>query len=675
MIRASQLEQAAGQLDGFAGRLATAAESFAAIQQQAMEHASSLAGGWGGPLPSVVDTAAANYISQIDGGPISDAAPVVRRWAAAARELAASARTLEQRRAHTVNELVHTTPASIGTGPEADALAAAQRQSLSADISSIDRQLDQLHQDWTRTCSSYAGIVDGYTAAIRVQAAASALTEFAAASPGSFEWFDPTAMAGWLATLTKEQLAALFADEDIAEGWWASLSEDQRIAFVASQLDGIDGVIGEVVEEWKGELDSDGLRALYTAVAMAKAGIDPALWDPTKGFAANEETVHAVYDYYASLYLSDPDKFWWAGMASMIGPSFVAGMADLSDTGAMLDVIERLAEAGGHLPGIPGSIGDVADLSAEELAEELKFYEVTLLLMQKEIFLDMAVAHEAYLDGGMDAIERLYADDPYFRGAEAVAAWQRIDEGAATGNTELVAEGNRDLLFREQRNVIDDDYRAMSARPVTGEVFTYVFTAVGAPSIPGAESFSEVFPINAEVRGGTDDGFFGPIRDALLPVEAEVAVGTATPLPDGNVADFDDRWALIEQDTLPAYVDLVENHPEQAAEILSTPVADRVEEWRIVHRIDDIATNWEPYVDVDVRPDGSVFSVIGDGASALWDWANGGDDAGPAAPVEVPTGTTTTTTPTPTTVPPPSVDPAPQPSPEPGPPTGTIPGG
>ena len=161
MIRASQLEQAAAQLDGFAGRLATAAESFAAIQQQAMEHASSLAGGWGGPLPSVVDTAAANYISQIDGGPISDAAPVVRRWAAAARELAASARTLEQRRARTVNELVHTTPASIGTGPEADALAAAQRQSLSADISSIDRQLDELHQDWTRTCSSYAGIVDG----------------------------------------------------------------------------------------------------------------------------------------------------------------------------------------------------------------------------------------------------------------------------------------------------------------------------------------------------------------------------------------------------------------------------------------------------------------------------------------------------------------------------------
>ena len=188
-----------------------------------------------------------------------------------------SARTLEQRRARTVNELVHTTPASIGTGPEADALAAAQRQSLSADISSIDRQLDQLHQDWTRTCSSYAGIVDGHTAAIACkrqhQRSRSSPPLLPDRSSGSIRrrW-----QVGWPPS-PRSNSPPLFGDKDIAEGWWASLSEDQRIAFVAGQLDGIDGVIGEVVEQWKGELDSDGLRALYTAVAMAKAGIDPAL--------------------------------------------------------------------------------------------------------------------------------------------------------------------------------------------------------------------------------------------------------------------------------------------------------------------------------------------------------------------------------------------------------------
>jgi hypothetical protein len=383
--------------------------------------------------------------------------------------------------------------------------------------------------------------------------------------------------------------------------------------------------------------------------------------------------VYAVYDYYSSLYLSDPERFWWAGMASMIGPSFVAGMTDLSDAGAILEVIERLAAAGRTLPGIPGMASDVASLSADELEVELEFYEVTLLMMQREIFRDMAVAHEAYLDGGIDTIERLYADDPYGRGAEAVDAWRRIDQGAASGDSELVAAGSRQLLLREQKYVIDDDYRMMLERPVTGEVFTYVFTAVGAPSIPGASGYAEVFPINAEVRASTDGGLGGWLRDALLPVEVQAAVGTATPLPDGNVANFEDRWTLIEEDTLPAYVELVEEHPEEATSILSTPVADRVDEWRIVHRIDNIATNWEPYVDVDVQADGSVFSVVGDGVSSAWDWAFGGNDGGDAGPVDVPTGTTTTTT---TTVPTPPPDEAVTPPPdssEQGPPSGTVP--
>ena len=245
--------------------------------------------------------------------------------------------------------------------------------------------------------------------------------------------------------------------------------------------------------------------------------------------------------------------------------------------------------------------------------------------------------------------------------------------GAATGNTELVAEGNRDLLFREQRNVIDDDYRAMSARPVTGDVFTYVFTAVGDPSIPGAESFSEVFPINAEVRGGTDDGFLDRYATRCCPR------GRGRRWHRYAVARRERRelrrsLGAHRAGHVPPYVDLVENHPQQAADTLSTPVADRVEEWRIVHRIDDIATNWEPYVDVDVRPDGSVFSVIGDGASTVWDWATGVGDAGPTAPVEVPTGTTTTTTPTPTCRHRLRRS-SRNPSRKPGPPTGTIPGG
>jgi hypothetical protein len=154
VIRASQLDQAAAQLDGLAAQLGGAAERFAALQLSASEHAASLSASWGGPLPGAVDTAVASYVSQVDGRPAGDAVPVVHQWAAAARGFAVSARTLEQRRARTVNELVHTSAASVGVGPEADALAAERRSAPSADLSSIDRQVEELHQEWTRACSS-----------------------------------------------------------------------------------------------------------------------------------------------------------------------------------------------------------------------------------------------------------------------------------------------------------------------------------------------------------------------------------------------------------------------------------------------------------------------------------------------------------------------------------------
>ena len=461
MISASQLARAAAQLDGLAGRLSGAAEHLARVHQQASEHAASLRTAWDGPLPAAVTAGASNYITQVDGHPAADAVPAVQQWAASAREHADALLTIEMRRSRTAYELAHTTPASIGIGPEAEELAADRRRALSSELSAIDREVEQLHEDWTRTCTTYAGTIDSFSAALRAQAAVSAVSEFAAASPGSFAWLDPTAMAAFLASLSASELAALFGDAEVVQDWWDSLSDEERIAFVAARPGGFTGALDEVVESWKDGLDADGLRALYTAVAMAKAGIDPATWDPTQGFAANQANVYAVYDYYSSLYLSDPEKFWWAGMASMIGPSFVAGMTDLSDAGTISEVIARLAAMGSTMPGIPGSISGLTSLSAAELEEELEFYEVTLLQMQKEIFLDMAVAHEAYLDGGMDTIERLYADDPYGHGSDAITAWRRIDEGAASGDTDMVAGGNRDLLLpravaRHQRRLPDD---------------------------------------------------------------------------------------------------------------------------------------------------------------------------------------------------------------------------
>jgi hypothetical protein len=82
----------------------------------------------------------------------------------------------------------------------------------------------------------------------------------------------------------------------------------------------------------------------------------------------------------------------------------------------------------------------------------------------------------------------------------------------------------------------------------------------------------------------------------LKPVPSMVHVEVETPLPDGNIADFDTRWNLIQKDTLPAYQHLINDDPERAREIIGSDVHDRIEEGRLVHRVDDItedlATDW-----------------------------------------------------------------------------------
>ena len=78
-------------------------------------------------------------------------------------------------------------------------------------------------------------------------------------------------------------------------------------------------------------------------------------------------------------------------------------------------------------------------------------------------------------------------------------------------------------------------------------------------------------------------------------------VEVRTPLPDGNIADFDTRWELITQDTLPAYQQLITNDPAYAREVIGSSIHDRIEMERLDDRIDDIildlATDWDVGVD------------------------------------------------------------------------------
>jgi hypothetical protein len=325
------------------------------------------------------------------------------------------------------------------------------------------------------------------------------------------------------------------------------------------------------------------LRDYWLNVALNNAGIDMSQWDPSRGADELRPIIEDVYTYYANLYLDNP-HLQWAGMAAMIGPSFAAGFYDLAK-------FRELAQALEGKPGVPAYLQALAHASDAEL----RYFETTFLRMQQEIFIDQAVMHEAYRNGGLDAVRELY--DAGAIDSRMMDAWTQIDEGRRTGDMDLLATGNTALLLREQRDIIDPYYQQMyNHHGPVGQAFTYLMTAVGEPSIPGAQSFADWKPlvVTTDVGVGPDSvfGFDNPVEGDL---------NIRTPLPDGNLANFDDRWTYITNDTLPAYQELLRTDPQAVTDIVSGDVSGRIDDYRIHNRLDSLlehyVTDWG--VDVD----------------------------------------------------------------------------
>jgi len=222
------------------------------------------------------------------------------------------------------------------------------------------------------------------------------------------------------------------------------------------------------------------------------------------------------------------------------------------------------------LPGLPTPVSPLARMSDQEL----RFYETTLLQMHREIFQDEAVMHEAYLANGMRGIGELreagIIDD------QTEQAWATIDRGVREGNRGMIASGNTRLLYREQHDIIQDDYARLYNHPGTGRAFTYMMTTVGEPSIPGAKTFAQYSPVTVTVQSP------GPRNLPIIgdnPLQGTVTV--QTPFPRGNVAIFDDRWTYLLKDSVPAYQNLLEHDPGRVRQIISTDVGERIEQYRL----------------------------------------------------------------------------------------------
>jgi hypothetical protein len=290
------------------------------------------------------------------------------------------------------------------------------------------------------------------------------------------------------------------------------------------------------------------LRRYWLERAYESAGIDASHWDPALGVEPNRRTIGRVYDYYGRLYERHA-RLEWAGLAKLIGPSFYAGFLDLGffpdTTRRVLRWFERLIGAGRRGTPLPD--------------EALRFFEVTFLTMQRKIFEDQALMHEAYLSRGLGAIHELRAAGMIDEAT--VRAWEQIDGG----DPPRVQDGNRTLLFREQHDIIERYYAKMRGyEPPQGLAFTYLLTLAGSPALPGAKSYAAVFPFMLPPSGG--------------------AVVLTTPFPAGNIAVFENRWDLIVEDTLPAYRKLLED-PTGTLALVARPIEERVGRFRLIRRL------------------------------------------------------------------------------------------
>ncbi|PYY51780.1 hypothetical protein [Curtobacterium sp. MCBD17_023] len=316
------------------------------------------------------------------------------------------------------------------------------------------------------------------------------------------------------------------------------------------------------------------LQRMYVSRAAEKVGIDMATWDTGRGAQALLGQVTGSYQYYAQLYLDNPD-FTWAGMANMVGPDFAAGFLDLH---SMRDHIGEVA------PLVPPSLRRFTDQLAGMGDDEIAFYEKTFLGMQRDIFLDASTMHEAYLDGGIDSIDELAAagllrpegqapDDASKAERRTLQAWRDIDTGIRTHQSDLVDDGNTALLYREQHDTIQRSYDEMRDHEPTGKALTMVLGVVGDASIPGTRTL-----------GQYEGGISVPVD--LVPGRPGVQGSIETwNVPRTNISEFDVRWDYIENDTLPAWQQLVHDDPERARDMVGDPVPDRIDNRRLDKRL------------------------------------------------------------------------------------------
>ncbi|MBF6328993.1 hypothetical protein [Nocardia transvalensis] len=300
-----------------------------------------------------------------------------------------------------------------------------------------------------------------------------------------------------------------------------------------------------------------------------KAGIDLASWNPRNGVQANRDNLIKSYRYYENLQL-DHRELQWAGMGGQVGADFGGGMIDFELMSNIYDlpgianasrtVISAVEQAAGPqaVAMLPEGLRALAEAGTQILPEDLHWILGMILVMQKNIFSDLMPMHDAYVTGGLPALEEFEAAGLF--GDDIMGAWRDV----ASGDHDRISAGNAALLRREQQWAVGaqwDETRAYKGS--VGEAITYLSGAAGSPSVAGVVPPREFRPVRIPFTGS--DG--RPMQLVL-------------PLPSWNWSEFEPRWAYITSELLPKYHFQVEHNWPALEATMRTPYEVQLESHR-----------------------------------------------------------------------------------------------
>lgn len=403
--------------------------------------------------------------------------------------------------------------------------------------------------------------------------------EIARATPGSAmpptpAPFAPLPGTGTLRTLDEVlDLPAVNASAESNGGYHPALPTDPEL-------------LGALVDRARAERIAPAryatlLAQFWLSVGSRKAGLEPNNWDPALGVEPNQANLARTFSYYQRLQKENPD-FLWTGQGGLAGPTFAAGTMDVTIGRRVLEVREVraiVADLAGRLeaaaaPAVVALPEDVASLlrvGHRITAEDIADFETRVVAMSKHIYQDLIPQHEAYLAGGMAAIDEYRAAGLIDDGTRE--AWRLVD----SGEPDAVVAGNAALLHREQFDVIGDQWDAARAAggPV-GRALTYLATVAADPAIPGLVPPREWAPLTL---GTADLGGAEPPPPRWRMV---------TPLPAFNWSVREERWRYIEEVMLPTYRTLKDTRPAEWRAALDRPMDEQFLRQRAAVRLPDM---------------------------------------------------------------------------------------